>query len=134
MRATRRSCSTSGSRRLGFRTVRLDTTADATGSAFTFVVNDRPLFVRGVNWIPDDPFPSRVTAERYHQRIRQAVDANVSMLRVWGGGIYEDDAFYDACDELGVLVWQDFLFACAAYPEHLLADEVEAGGARTSSG
>ena len=113
-------------RRVGFRTVRLDTTADATGSAFTFVVNELPVFVRGVNWIPDDPFPSRVTSERYRQRIRQAVDANVSMLRVWGGGIYEDDAFYDICDELGVLVWQDFLFACAAYPEHLLADEVEA--------
>jgi beta-mannosidase len=113
-------------RRVGFRTVRLDTSADATGSAFTFVVNERPLFVRGVNWIPDDPFPSRVTSERYHHRLRQAVDANVSMLRVWGGGIYEDDAFYDACDELGLLVWQDFLFACAAYPEDLLADEVEA--------
>ncbi len=113
-------------RRHGFRTVRLDTSADATGSAFTFVVNELPVFVRGLNWIPDDPFPSRVTAERYRQRVRQAVDANVSMLRVWGGGIYEDDAFYDACDELGVLVWQDFLFACAAYPEHLLADEVEA--------
>ena len=113
-------------RRVGFRTVRLDTTADVTGSAFTFVVNEQPLFVRGVNWIPDDPFPSRVTSERYRERLRQAVDANVSMLRVWGGGIYEDDAFYDACDELGVLVWQDFLFACAAYPEHLLAGEVEA--------
>ena len=83
-------------RRVGFRTVRLDTTADETGSAFTFVVNEQPLFVRGVNWIPDDPFPSRVTPERYRQRLRQAVDANVSMLRVWGGGIYEDDAFYDA--------------------------------------
>ena len=113
-------------RRVGFRTVRLDTSADATGSAFTFVVNELPMFVRGANWIPDDPFPSRVTSERYRQRVRQAVDANVSMLRVWGGGIYEDDAFYDICDELGVLVWQDFLFACAAYPEHLLADEVEA--------
>ena len=73
-------------RRVGFRTVRLDTTADATGSAFTFVVNEQPLFVRGVNWIPDDPFPSRVTSERYRERLRQAVDANVSMLRVWGGG------------------------------------------------
>ncbi len=79
-----------------------------------------------MNWIPDDVFVSRVTDADYRERLRQAVDANVDMLRVWGGGIYEDDRFYDACDELGLLVWQDFLFACAAYPEHLLAEEVEA--------
>lgn len=112
--------------RIGFRSIELDVTADATGAAFTFVVNGVPLFVRGVNWIPDDVFVSRVTPERYRERIEQATGANVDMLRVWGGGIYEDDAFYEVCDELGVLVWQDFLFACAAYPEHLLADEVEA--------
>ncbi len=114
------------SMRVGFRTVELDTTPDATGSAFRFLVNGRPMFVHGINWIPDDVFVSRIDAERYRERIGQAIDANVDLLRVWGGGIYEDDAFYDACDELGVLVWQDFLFACAAYPEHLLADEVEA--------
>jgi beta-mannosidase len=108
----------SWNRRLGFRTVELDTTADATGAAFTFVVNGSPVFARGVNWIPDDPFPSRVTPERYRRRLAQAKAANVDMIRVWGGGIYEDDAFYEACDELGLMVWQDFLFACAAYPEH----------------
>jgi beta-mannosidase len=113
-------------RRVGFRTVRLDTSADATGSEFTLVVNEQPVFVRGVNWIPDDPFPSRITPARYRERLRQAVDANAFLVRVWGGGIYEDDAFYDVCDEFGLLVWQDFLFACAAYPEHLLASEVEA--------
>ena len=113
-------------RRIGFRTIDLDTTPDATGAAFTFVVNGRPIFARGVNWIPDDPFPSRVTPARYRERLQQAVDANVDLVRVWGGGIYEDDSFYDACDELGLLVWQDFTFACAAYPEHLLADEVDA--------
>jgi beta-mannosidase len=114
------------SRRIGFRTVELDTAADATGAAFTFVVNGLPIFARGVNWIPDDVFPSRITPGQYHDRLNQAKAANVDMIRVWGGGIYEDDAFYEACDELGLLVWQDFLFACAAYPEHLLAVEVEA--------
>jgi beta-mannosidase len=112
--------------RIGFRTIDLDTSLDDTGSAFTFVVNGRAMFVRGVNWIPDDVFPSRVDADRYSVRIGQAIDANVDLLRVWGGGVYEDDAFFEICDERGVLVWQDFAFACAAYPEHLLADEVEA--------
>lgn len=116
----------SASRRIGFRTIELDTSPDATGSAFTFVVNGTPIFVRGVNWIPDDVFPTRITADDYRERLGQAVDAHVDMIRVWGGGIYEDDRFYDLCDELGLLVWQDFLFACAAYPEHLLAEEVEA--------
>jgi beta-mannosidase len=114
------------SRRVGFRTVELDTGPDANGSAFTFVINGSPLFARGVNWIPDDVFPSRITPQRYRHRLAQAKAANVDMIRVWGGGIYEDDAFYEVCDELGLMVWQDFLFACAAYPEHLLADEVEA--------
>jgi beta-mannosidase len=114
------------SRRIGFRTVELDTSADATGAAFTFVINDSPVFARGVNWIPDDIFPTRITTDQYRERLRQAKEANVDLVRVWGGGIYEDDAFYEACDELGLMVWQDFLFACAAYPEHLLAHEVEA--------
>jgi len=113
-------------RAIGFRDVVLDTSPDRTGSAFTFVVNGRPIFARGVNWIPDDPFPSRVTPARYRERLERAVAAGADLVRVWGGGIYEDDAFYDACDELGLLVWQDFAFACAAYPEPILAAEVEA--------
>jgi beta-mannosidase len=104
-------------RRIGFRTVELDTTADASGTAFTLVVNGVPVFVRGVNWIPDDAFVTRVDRARYAARIGQAVDAGVNYLRVWGGGRYESDDFYDLCDELGLLVGQDFLFACAAYPE-----------------
>jgi beta-mannosidase len=104
-------------RRIGFRTVELDTREDDIGSAFTLVVNGQPIFARGANWIPDDCFPSRVTRERYRERVQQAKEANIDLLRVWGGGIYESDDFYDACDEAGVLVWQDFLFACAAYPE-----------------
>ncbi|MVA76687.1 glycoside hydrolase family 2 protein [Auraticoccus sp. F435] len=114
-------------RRIGFRSVRLDTTEDEHGTAFTVVVNDTPVLVRGANWIPDDCFLPRVTPERYRQRIEQAVAANLNLLRVWGGGIYESEAFYDVCDELGVLTWQDFLFACAAYPEdEPLAGEVAA--------
>ncbi|MEU3463971.1 glycoside hydrolase family 2 protein [Streptomyces sp. NPDC006733] len=104
-------------RRLGFRTIALDTSADEHGSAFTLIVNGTAVFARGVNWIPDDVFPSRVTPDRYRARLTQAAEAGVDLVRVWGGGIYEDRAFYDVCDELGLMVWQDFLFACAAYPE-----------------
>ena len=103
--------------RVGFRTVELDTTPDEHGTPFTIVVNGEPVFARGVNWIPDDILLPRVTRERYRERITPAVEANVNLVRVWGGGIYESDDLYDACDELGVLVWQDFLFACAAYAE-----------------
>ncbi|MFE4580047.1 glycoside hydrolase family 2 protein [Streptomyces chartreusis] len=114
-------------RRIGFRTVGLDRSADEHGTGFTLVVNGERLFARGVNWIPDDVFPSRVTRERYRTRLRQAADAGVDLVRVWGGGIYESEDFYDACDELGLLVWQDFPFACAAYPEEQpLRGEVEA--------
>jgi beta-mannosidase len=105
------------SRRVGFRSVELDRTEDDLGSAFTFVVNGTPLFAKGANWIPDDCFPTRIGAQRYRERLVQARDANIDLLRVWGGGIYESDDFYEACDELGIMVWQDFLFACAAYPE-----------------
>ncbi|MCX4765632.1 glycoside hydrolase family 2 protein [Streptomyces sp. NBC_01275] len=114
-------------RRIGFRSVELDSSADAHGTGFTLVVNGERLFARGVNWIPDDVFPSRVTRERYRKRLRQAADAGVDLVRVWGGGIYESEDFYDACDESGLLVWQDFPFACAAYPEEQpLRGEVEA--------
>ncbi|MGW0583401.1 glycoside hydrolase family 2 protein, partial [Streptomyces sp. NPDC002920] len=114
-------------RRVGFRSVELDTSADGRGTGFTLVVNGERLFARGVNWIPDDVFPSRVTRERYRRRLGQAADAGVDLVRVWGGGIYESEDFYDACDELGLLVWQDFPFACAAYPEEQpLRGEVEA--------
>ncbi|NYV74782.1 glycoside hydrolase family 2 protein [Streptomyces sp. UH6] len=114
-------------RRIGFRDVVLDRAPDAHGTGFTFLVNGVPVFVRGVNWIPDDAFPSRVTPERYRTRLEQAAGAGIDLVRIWGGGLYEDDAFYDVCDELGLMVWQDFLFACAAYPEEQpLRGEVEA--------
>jgi beta-mannosidase len=108
--------------RIGFRTVAVDTT----DGAFTVRVNGRDVFVRGANWIPDDAFPSRVDATRYARRLTDATAAGINLLRVWGGGIYESDDFYDRCDERGIMVWQDFLFACAAYDEELLAAEVEA--------
>jgi beta-mannosidase len=110
-------------RRVGFRTVELDTADDA----FTISVNGRPLFAKGVNWIPDDHFLTRITPERIRRRLDQTVSANVNLVRVWGGGIYESEEFYRACDERGLLVWQDFLLACAAYPEEApLWDEIEA--------
>ena len=113
--------------RVGFRTIALHTTPDEHGTPFTLVVNGTPVFARGVNWIPDDCFPSRVSRQRYAERLGQALDANVNLVRVWGGGIYESEDFYDICDELGLLVWQDFLFACAAYAEEEpLRSEVEA--------
>jgi beta-mannosidase len=104
-------------RRIGFRSVELDTSADEDGSAYTVVVNGTPVFVRGVNWIPDDALVTRVDRQRYQTRLQQARDANCNYLRVWGGGIYESEDFYDLADELGLMVGQDFLFACAAYPE-----------------
>ncbi|MEU4508899.1 glycoside hydrolase family 2 TIM barrel-domain containing protein [Nonomuraea wenchangensis] len=97
--------------RIGFRSVELER------EAFRFKINGSPVYVRGVNWIPDDCFPSRVTRERLAERFGQALDAGVNLLRVWGGGLYESDDFYDLADELGLMVWQDFPFACSAYPE-----------------
>ncbi|WP_348650574.1 glycoside hydrolase family 2 TIM barrel-domain containing protein [Catellatospora sp. KI3] len=104
-------------RRVGFRTVRLDTAPDAHGTPYTVVVNDRPVYVKGVNWIPDDTFVTRITRERLAERFQQACAANINYLRVWGGGRYESEDFYELADELGLMVGQDFLFACAAYPE-----------------
>ena len=117
----------SASRKVGFRDLRWDTTPDAAGTPFTLIVNDQPIYVKGVNWIPDDAFPSRVDRDRYRGRLQQAKDANLNLIRVWGGGIYESEDFYDLADELGLLVWQDFLFACAAYAEEdPLRAEIEA--------
>ena len=114
-------------RRIGFRTVELNTASDDVGTAFTISINGRPVFVKGMNWIPDDHFLTRITAERIERRLDQARAANVNLLRVWGGGIFESDEFYRACDERGLLVWQDFLLACAAYPEESpLWEEIEA--------
>ena len=100
---------------------------DNDGTPFVLSVNGKPIYVRGANWIPDDAFVTRLNADTYRTSIEDAVDAGMNLLRVWGGGIYESEDFYDVCDELGILVWQDFLFACAAYSEEEpLWSEVEA--------
>ena len=113
--------------RIGFRTVEVRVEPDEIGTSFEVVVNGQPLFVKGANWIPDDAFPHRIGRDRYRQRIEQAEFGNVNLLRVWGGGIFESDDFYELCDERGMLTWQDFLFACAAYAEEdPLRGEVEA--------
>ncbi len=104
-------------RRIGLRSVELDTSDDEIGTAFVIGVNGSPVFVRGANWIPDDHLLTRITRDRLAHRISQAVGANLNLLRVWGGGIYESEDFYELCDEAGLMVWQDFPLACAAYPE-----------------
>ncbi|HEX2911595.1 MAG TPA: glycoside hydrolase family 2 protein [Chloroflexia bacterium] len=107
-------------KRLGLRRLRLvqELLQNELGSTFFFEVNNRPLFCSGANWIPADSFTPRVDVERYRQHLQLAADANMLMIRVWGGGIYEEDHFYDICDELGLLVWQDFMFACGLYPAY----------------
>ncbi|WP_433585606.1 glycosyl hydrolase 2 galactose-binding domain-containing protein [Microbacterium hydrocarbonoxydans] len=114
-------------RRIGFRSSRIDMTPDADGTPFAFEINGVPLPIRGFNWIPDDCFPHRMDRARIDARLDAAVEANANLIRVWGGGLYEGDEFYDACDERGLLVWQDFAFACAPYPETPeLRHEIEA--------
>jgi len=113
--------------RTGLRTLQLRREHDQYGKSFEFVVNGIPVFAKGANWIPADIFPTRVTNGRYHQLLQAAKDANMNRLRVWGGGIYENQYFYDTCDELGLLVWQDFLFACSFYPGNQeFVDKVQA--------
>jgi beta-mannosidase len=102
--------------RVGLRTLEVVHRHDADGKSFTIKVNGAPVFMKGANYIPSDSFVDRVTPERYRYLVQSAADAHMNMLRVWGGGIYEDDRFYDLCDELGILVWQDFMFACSMYP------------------
>jgi beta-mannosidase len=104
-------------KRVGFRHVSLDQSNFGDRQKFAICVNGQRVWAKGVNWIPDDPFPHRVSKEQYELRIRDLFSVEVNAIRVWGGGIYESDYFYDLCDELGIIVWQDFLFACAAYPE-----------------
>lgn len=112
---------------IGFRDLVVEQIPDAEGTNFRVVVDGTPMFVRGFNWIPDDTSISTVTRADYRRRIAEAQALGANLMRVWGGGVFEDDEFYRACDEAGMLVWQDFLFACAAYPEEEpFAAEVEA--------
>ncbi len=103
-------------KRIGLRTLELDRHQDEWGESFQFVVNGVPFFAKGANWIPADAILARMSEKHYRMLLEASAAANMNMLRVWGGGIYEDDRFYDLCDELGICVWQDFMFACATYP------------------
>ncbi|GGH00213.1 beta-mannosidase [Polaribacter pacificus] len=100
----------------GLRTIELVRKKDAIGESFAFHLNGVPVFMKGANYIPQNSFQNKVRDQHYKKLLSNAVDANMNMLRVWGGGIYENDIFYELCDEKGLLIWQDFMFACAMYP------------------
>ncbi len=102
--------------RIGIRTLELIRDKDDKGTSFYFKLNGHPVFMKGANYIPNDVFLPRVTKENYRTVIETARNSNNNMLRIWGGGVYEEDIFYDLCDENGILVWQDFMFACAMFP------------------
>ncbi|XP_066430061.1 beta-mannosidase isoform X2 [Eleutherodactylus coqui] len=101
-----------------FRTVELveEPIDGSPGLSFYMKINGIPIFLKGSNWIPADSFQDRVNSDRYRNLLQSAVDANMNTLRVWGGGIYESEEFYNLCDDLGIMVWQDFMFACSLYP------------------
>lgn len=103
---------------IGVRSLKLvrEKDKDGDGKSFYFELNGKPVFMKGANYIPCDNFLPRVTAQRYEQVVLDARNANMNMLRIWGGGVYEDDVFYNLCDKYGILIWQDFMFACSVYP------------------
>jgi beta-mannosidase len=101
---------------VGLRTIELSQEPDEWGESFTFVVNGRPIFAKGANWIPADSFPTRISEPQLDSLLSAAAASHQNMLRVWGGGYYEDEKFYDLCDRYGLLVWQDFIFSCSVYP------------------
>ncbi|MDR1145026.1 MAG: hypothetical protein LBK71_02700, partial [Verrucomicrobiales bacterium] len=103
-------------RRIGLRTLRLNQARDEFGKKFQFEINGRPIFCKGANWIPAHSFVGGLRDADYDNLLRSAAAAHMNTIRVWGGGVYEPDYFYDRCDELGLLVWQDFMFACTLYP------------------
>ncbi len=114
-------------RQVGLRSIRVVMEDDEYGKSFYFEVNGHPMFAKGANFIPDDALLPNVTTERYKRIFEDVKAANMNMLRVWGGGIYEDDKFYDEADRNGILIWQDFLFACTTYPhDPLFLKRVEA--------
>lgn len=100
----------------GLRTIKLITEKDSIGESFYFELNGKPVYMKGANYIPQNSFQNKVSNQHYEKLLSDVVSSNMNMLRVWGGGIYENDIFYDLCDEKGILIWQDFMFACAMYP------------------
>lgn len=104
----------------GLRTVSIrEDVLDEKSKSFTYVINGQPIFAKGANHVPADCFPGRISDEKNRKLLEMAADANMNMIRVWGGGIYESNGFMDACDEIGLMVWHDFMFACAYYPDHV---------------
>ena len=103
-------------RRLGIRDVKIRRDKDEKGESFEIHVNGMPIYSKGANWIPADYFVERLTRDDYKRLLNDAIRANMNTLRIWGGGIYEPDHFYELCDEMGIMVWQDFMFACSMYP------------------
>jgi beta-mannosidase len=101
---------------IGLRTLKLVREEDEWGESFRFACNGVPFFAKGSNWIPADTFVTRVTENDYTRLLQAAKDTHQNMLRVWGGGIYESDIFYELCDQMGITIWQDFMFGCATYP------------------
>lgn len=106
-------------KKIGFRIVRVVRENNSEGESFIFEINGRKIFAKGANWIPAENILSWLKESDYVKLLRMAKESNMNMLRVWGGGLYEDPTFYNTCDELGILVWQDFMFACAEYPDHI---------------
>lgn len=103
----------------GIRTIELNTEViEGEDRNFTFVVNGKPVYCKGGNWVPNDFIYARVPEEKYNVLVEEAVEANFNMFRVWGGGLYERELFYDLCDRSGILIWHDFMFACSTYPDH----------------
>jgi len=105
--------------KFGLRTIEIAQEKDKEGRGFIFRINGIPVYCKGMNWIPADSFLTRVTKERYRRLLSMMPEANMNMARIWGGGIYEDEEFYDTCDELGIMVWQDFMSGCEEVPDHL---------------
>ena len=103
--------------KFGIRTVKLDRSADGQNQKFQFVINGQPVFAKGTNWIPPSIFAGSATAIDYENLLIAAKNANINMLRIWGGGYYESQHFYQLCDQLGIMIWQDFMFACSYYPD-----------------
>lgn len=104
------------SKRIGLRTIEIDNREDKDGVSMTFIVNGEPIFAKGANWIPADALPTRQTRAALDDLLTSTVQAHMNMIRIWGGGQYESDDFYDLCDEKGILLWHDMMFACALYP------------------
>lgn len=102
------------------RTLRLltDRISGTSGRRFTFVVNGTPIFAKGGDWVPADSIYARVTDEKVDALLQEGLNANFNFLRIWGGGVFETDHFYNRCDEYGILIWHDFMFACTTYPDH----------------